>query len=255
MSKETGRALAKARPRLVPMKPRSKPEGEEENKKGMAAVRQPATKEDIPVKVEVELPGVDDLLQAKPSRQAASASSTATKQELDMVEGRTVTDKLKEKNARLKEWNAEVQEKLMEQQAYIESQERKLQRARKRREEAELQLEEFKEWIAEWESAKEKEEKEDLPSEEGEEGNIGCWLHKPRVELVTANMRMLATVREVMVEYGISTLQQMVPTVVRVEGEEQRADGSTRYIPMVACRDCMRVSGMLCRFPLPLLAI
>jgi hypothetical protein len=66
---------------------------------------------------------------------------------------------------------------------------------------------------------------------------------------------MLATVREVMVEYGISAVQQMVPTLVKVHMEDQRADGSSRYIPMVACRDCMRVSGVLCRFPLPLLAI
>ncbi len=255
MSKETDEALAKARPRMAPKKFRMQSEKEELSKKGKDAVQTPATKEDIPVKMEVELPGVDALLQAKPSRQAASASSTATKQELDMAEDQTVTNKLREKNARLKAWNAEVQEKLMEQQAYIERQERKLQRARKKREEAEVQLEEYKEWIAEWEAAKEKEERGELPSEEEEEGNIGCWLRKPRVELVTTNMRMLATVREVMVEYGISALQQMVPTLVRVHMEEQRADGSSRYIPMVACRDCMRVSGVLCRFPLPILAI
>ena len=257
-TKETGRLLAKARPRLRPMKPRTNPQ-EEEEKKEMTSARHSVTKKDLQMKVEVqELPGVDDLLQktAKPSRQALASSSTATKQEVDKTEDRTAMEKLREKYERFKEWNAEAQEKMVEQQNYIERQQRKLQRARKKREEAELQLEDLREWIAEWEAAKEKEEAgEEQPSEEGEEGDFGCWLRKPRVELVTANMRMLATVREGMVEYGVSTLQQMVPTVVRMEGEEERADGSVRYLPVLACRDCMRLSGELCRFPLPHLAI
>jgi hypothetical protein len=68
-------------------------------------------------------------------------------------------------------------------------------------------------------------------------------------------MKLLATVRELMVEYGVSTLQQMMPTVVKVEGAEERADGCMAFLPVLACRDCMRLKGDVARYPLPIQAM
>jgi hypothetical protein len=234
----------------------------EEGHKTKAAKKSVPTETEDIMKMKVEIPELSEVGDLFPetvrqSQQNLASSSTATKTEVDNTEevptGNSEMETLRAKYERSKRWNAEAQEKMVEQHNYIEKQHRRLAKMQRKREEAEDSLDDMREWIAEWEEAKEKEEVGE--GQHGEEGEIGCWVRKPRIQLVTANMSLLATVRELMVEYGVSTLQSMMPAVVKVEGLVERADGGMAFVPVLACRDCMRLKGDVARYPLPVQAI